>query len=58
MQVDKVGELVGGLTVVDVMEVSTQTSRQMKLHEWVDYFNLSPNQRDRILNVAVVLIFR
>ena len=49
--VEKVGELVGGDKILDVMEVSTQTTRQMLLADWVKYFNLPNSDRERILNV-------
>ena len=44
-------ELVGRDRIVDVLEVSTQTDRQMRLSEWAEYFVLPSEQRDRILNV-------
>lgn len=48
-----VADLVGRTRMVDVLEVSTQTDRQMSLHEWAAYFALPVEERDRILNVKL-----
>lgn len=51
LTVDLVAEYCGKDRIVDVIEVSTQTDRQMTLGEWADYFKLPVEQRQRILNV-------
>jgi hypothetical protein len=49
--VRQVSELVGPDRSLEVLEVSTQTGKQMKLSDWVDYFESPNNKRERILNV-------
>lgn len=49
--VPQVAELVGPDRIVDVLEVSTQTDRQMRLGEWAAYFTTPVEKRERILNV-------
>ncbi|KAJ3344904.1 hypothetical protein HDU91_007520 [Kappamyces sp. JEL0680] len=51
VSVRQVAQLVGSERIVEVLEVSTQTDRQMKLGEWADYFELPVQERERILNV-------
>jgi F-box/leucine-rich repeat protein 10/11 len=51
LTVDKVAELVGRERPVEVLEVSTQTDRQMILKDWAAYFALPAKDRERILNV-------
>lgn len=56
LTVHQVSDLCGPSTILDVLEVSTQSERQMKLKEWADYFSLREEERDRILNVITLEI--
>jgi F-box and leucine-rich repeat protein 10/11 len=42
---------VGSKRLIDVMNVDTQTSLQMTMKSWTDYYEQSANERTRLLNV-------
>lgn len=56
LTVVEVANLCGRQRIVDVLEVSTQTERQMTLLQWADYFSLPNMERCRILNVITLEI--
>ncbi|KAI8850252.1 hypothetical protein BC829DRAFT_389608 [Chytridium lagenaria] len=52
--VDDVANMCGRDRIVEVMEVATQSEKQMTLNEWAEYFATPDDKKKRILNVVLL----
>ncbi|KAJ3192629.1 JmjC domain-containing histone demethylation protein 1 [Irineochytrium annulatum] len=58
LTVSQVADACGRDRVIEVMEVSTQSERQMTLEEWSEYFATPEEKRKRLLNILRPQIVR
>lgn len=56
ISVSEIADLVGRNTLVECLQVATQSSEVMSLGDWANYFSLKPEKRNRLLNVITLEI--